>query len=122
MQRIYLIRHGRTVANEHNLCCGKSDVPLSPEGLSDLHRLAAGGGYPDPEGKRLIDEMMATARASRGAVTKEVKRTEAMERMLYRNTVIGLIKQAGGAITEEMALELNQKLRQIPKQDSREEN
>ena len=45
-----------------------------------------------------------------------------MERMLYRNSVIGLIKQAGGAITEEMALELNQKLRQIPKQDSRKEN
>jgi len=69
----------------------------------------------DPEGKRLIDEMMATARASRGAVTKEVKRTPMMEQMLYRNTVIGLIKQAGGAITEEMALELNKKLRQIPK-------
>ena len=70
----------------------------------------------DPEGKRLIDEMMATARAARGAVTKEVKRTPMMEQMLYRNTVIGLIKQAGGAITEEMALELNRKLRQIPKQ------
>ena len=75
----------------------------------------------DPEGKRLIDEMMATARASRGAVTKEVKRTPMMEQMLYRNTVIGLIKQAGGAITEEMALELNRKLRQIPKRDFHKE-
>lgn len=58
MQRIYLIRHGRTVANQQNLCCGKSDVPLSPEGLSALRKLAAGGGYPDPEGKRLITSGM----------------------------------------------------------------
>lgn len=69
----------------------------------------------DPTGRQLIDELLAKARASRGAVTKEVKRTESMERMLYRNTVVGLIRQAGGAITEEMALELNQKLRQIKK-------
>ena len=58
MQRIYLIRHGQTVANQQNLCCGKSDVPLSPEGLSALRKLAAGGGYPDPEGKRLITSGM----------------------------------------------------------------
>ncbi len=69
----------------------------------------------DPKGKELIDAMIATARASRGAVTKEVKRTEQMEKMLYRNTVIGLIKQAGGVITEEMALELNRQLRKIRK-------
>lgn len=58
MQRIYLIRHGQTVANQQNLCCGKSDVPLSPEGLSALRKLAAGDGYPDPEGKRLITSGM----------------------------------------------------------------
>jgi len=69
----------------------------------------------DAVGRILIDELIAVARASRGSVTKEVKRTEAMERMLYRNTVLGLVRQAGGAITQEMALELNQKLRQIPK-------
>ena len=39
----------------------------------------------DPIGKLLVDELLATARASHGAVTKEVKRTESMERMLYRN-------------------------------------
>ena len=73
----------------------------------------------DSTGRMLIDELIAVARASRGSVTKEVKRTEAMERMLYRNTVLGLVRQAGGAITQEMALELNQKLRQIPKPDNR---
>lgn len=71
----------------------------------------------DSTGRALIDELIAVARASRGSVTKEVKRTEAMEQMLYRSTVLGLIHQAGGAITQEMALELNQKLRQIPKPD-----
>lgn len=69
----------------------------------------------DPAGRELIDQLLAAARASRGSVTKEVKRTESMERMLYRNTVLGLIRQAGGAITQEMALELNKKLRQIRK-------
>lgn len=71
----------------------------------------------DPMGRQLIDELLAAARASRGAVTKEVRRTESMERMLYRNTVVGLIRQAGGAITREMAVELNRKLRQIRKHE-----
>ena len=30
MQKIYLIRHGATVANEQKLYCGRSDLPLSP--------------------------------------------------------------------------------------------
>ena len=68
-----------------------------------------------PEGKRLVEEAVSTARAARGAVAQAVKRTEMMERMLYRNTLEGLIRQAGGAITEEMALELNAKLRTIKK-------
>ena len=68
-----------------------------------------------PEGKRLVEEAVSTARAARGAVAQTVKRTEMMERMLYRNTLEGLIRQAGGAITEEMALELNAKLRTIKK-------
>ncbi|MBQ4577966.1 MAG: histidine phosphatase family protein [Clostridia bacterium] len=54
MQRIHLIRHGATVAEEQNLYCGKSDLPLSPGGLDGLHRLAAGGGYPAGEGCRRI--------------------------------------------------------------------
>ena len=35
MQRIHLIRHGATVANLQNLYCGKSDLPLAPEGEAD---------------------------------------------------------------------------------------
>lgn len=48
--RIYLIRHGRTPANEARLYCGASDVPLSPGGMRDLEEKRARGGYPDPEG------------------------------------------------------------------------
>lgn len=37
---IYLIRHGKTVANEQHLYCGSTDLPLSPEGLEELKNLS----------------------------------------------------------------------------------
>ncbi len=58
MQRIYLIRHGATVANTQNLYCGKSDLPLCPEGEKELRSLLAKGGYPSAEGKRIITSGM----------------------------------------------------------------
>ena len=70
-----------------------------------------------PEGKRLMDELVAIARASRGEVTKSVKRTPEMERMTYRNTVLGLVKLVAGAITTEMVVELNKKLTKIKKSE-----
>ena len=33
---IYLIRHGKTVANERRLYCGRTDLPLSEGGRSEL--------------------------------------------------------------------------------------
>lgn len=36
MSRIYLIRHGRTEANERHLYCGSTDLPLSPSGREAL--------------------------------------------------------------------------------------
>ena len=54
MQRIHLIRHGATVANMQNLYCGKSDLPLCPEGESALRKMIAKGGYPNAEGCRII--------------------------------------------------------------------
>lgn len=38
---LYLIRHGRTVANEKHLYCGSTDLPLSPEGIKELQRHSA---------------------------------------------------------------------------------
>ncbi len=58
MQHIYLIRHGATVAHTQNLYCGKSDLPLCPEGEKGLRSLLAKGGYPPLEGKRLITSGM----------------------------------------------------------------
>lgn len=56
MQRIHLIRHGATLADQQNLYCGKSDLPLCPEGVDGLHKLAAGGGYPSVEGCRILTD------------------------------------------------------------------
>lgn len=39
MSPIYLIRHGRTRANEEHLYCGSADLPLSPGGEAELRQL-----------------------------------------------------------------------------------
>lgn len=36
---IYLIRHGKTAANEKHLYCGRTDLPLSPQGRAEVERL-----------------------------------------------------------------------------------
>ena len=36
---IYLIRHGKTEANERKLYCGSSDLPLSATGVEELRKL-----------------------------------------------------------------------------------
>ena len=58
MQRIHLIRHGATVANLNNLYCGKSDLPLCPEGEQELRKLLAKGGYPGAQGCRILTSGM----------------------------------------------------------------
>ena len=37
--KIYLIRHGKTEANERRLYCGSTDLPLSESGRDELRRL-----------------------------------------------------------------------------------
>ena len=39
MKALYLIRHGKTAANEAHLYCGSSDLPLSPAGEAELRQL-----------------------------------------------------------------------------------
>ena len=48
--KAYLIRHGRTVANENWLYCGQSDPPLTEGGIEELKKKREIGGYPDPAG------------------------------------------------------------------------
>lgn len=69
MQKIYLICHGATVADTQHLYCGRSDLPLSPEGEDTLRRMASAGGYPAAEGCRLM--------------TSGMQRTEQTLKILY---------------------------------------
>lgn len=39
MSRLYLIRHGRTEANEKKLYCGITDLPLSDSGICELQQI-----------------------------------------------------------------------------------
>lgn len=71
-----------------------------------------------PEGKRLVDEMIDIARSARGDVARSVQRTPEMEAMLYKNTFIKFFKMAGGAITPEMVVAINQKLTRMKKPDA----
>ena len=40
MSKIYLIRHGKTEANEKRLYCGSTDLPLSEKGREELAELS----------------------------------------------------------------------------------
>ena len=51
--KIYLIRHGKTIANEQWLYCGQTDVPLTEGGTEELCEKRAKGGYPDTEGLKI---------------------------------------------------------------------
>ena len=46
--KLYLVRHGKTAANERHLYCGSTDLPLSERGRKELAALAA-GSWPQPE-------------------------------------------------------------------------
>ena len=39
MSTLYLIRHGKTEANEQHLYCGSTDLSLSDTGRAELERL-----------------------------------------------------------------------------------
>ena len=44
---IFLIRHGKTIANEKRLYCGKTDLKLSDNGIQELMNLKKNINYPD---------------------------------------------------------------------------
>ena len=48
--KVYLIRHGKTVANENWLYCGQTDVPLTEAGIEELKEKRKRGGYPSVDG------------------------------------------------------------------------
>jgi len=56
MSVIYLIRHGKTQANERHLYCGSTDLPLSPAGAAELREL----NYPPVNARFLTSGMKRT--------------------------------------------------------------
>ena len=63
---IYLIRHGKTQANEQHLYCGSTDLPLSEKGREELRSLSY-------------------TTAPERFVTSGVKRTDEARRILWGN-------------------------------------
>ncbi len=56
MSAIYLIRHGKTEANEKHLYCGITDLPLSEAGAQALRELS----YPDIRGRFVCSGLRRT--------------------------------------------------------------
>lgn len=46
---LYLLRHGKTLANEKKLYCGVTDLPLSEKGIEELALLKEKISYPEAE-------------------------------------------------------------------------
>ena len=47
MTELFLLRHGKTLANEEKRYCGKTDLPLSEQGREELLEKKERGAYPD---------------------------------------------------------------------------
>lgn len=50
MDRLILIRHGKTEANSRFLYCGSTDISLSKDGIDELNRIRENYIYPDISG------------------------------------------------------------------------
>jgi alpha-ribazole phosphatase len=56
--KLYLLRHGRTEANDKRLYCGFSDIPLSDNGKAHLKLLHKQASYPDITGLKVYTSGM----------------------------------------------------------------
>ena len=68
-----------------------------------------------PAGAALLAKMMAKVTASYGDVAKSVTLPAAVQRQMDKMPLQSLLKQAGKAVTPEMAQKLNAALNQIPR-------
>ena len=74
MTAIYLIRHGKTIANEQRLYCGATDLPLSPDGAREIARLKEQGIYP-PSVDVCVTSGLARAQQTLDVIYGDVPRT-----------------------------------------------
>ena len=75
MKLVYLLRHGRTEANDRHLYCGSTDLSLSPSGREALKELRRKGGYPEISGCRVITSGMRRAEETLRLFYSEVSHT-----------------------------------------------
>ena len=58
MNKLILIRHGKTKCNLDGVYCGMTNVPLCPEGISELRELLQHTHYPSCEGYDIVTSGM----------------------------------------------------------------
>ena len=71
----------------------------------------------DPDAGPIVAEMMALVRSKRGDVAKEASSNAGLQKMMAQIPLESLLRQAGGAVSEEYARELNRRLQAIPKKN-----
>ena len=79
MKRAYLIRHGRTEANERRLYCGSTDLPLSEAGRAGLERLRESMVYPKADGLRIYTTGLSRTEETLRLIWGELPHTELPE-------------------------------------------
>ncbi len=82
--RIYILRHGRTEANERKLYAGASDWPVSASGLEDLKALGEAFDYSLPEGAAIYTSGMRRTEDTLRAFYGDVPH-EAVQGLMERN-------------------------------------
>lgn len=72
MNRLVLLRHGRTEGTERHLYYGATDLPLLEDGVQDLKLAAARGVYPSPDGFTFVTSGMLRANQTLRAIYGDV--------------------------------------------------
>ncbi|RKL65521.1 beta-galactosidase [Salipaludibacillus neizhouensis] len=86
----------------------------NPEGYYSIQDVMA-DIRKDPEGNKILDDMMTYVKSKRGDVAKNVKQSKSMAKVMNAMTAEALIKQAGGSIPKSMTVEINKALNKIKK-------
>ena len=72
MNRLVLLRHGRTEGTERHLYYGATDLPLLEDGVQNLQLAAARGVYPSPDGFTFATSGMLRANQTLRAIYGDV--------------------------------------------------
>lgn len=73
--KIYMIRHGMTIANEQKLYCGQTDVSLTENGKKELEEKGQTFSYPDLKGLKVYTSGLLRTEQTLQALFGEVDHT-----------------------------------------------